>query len=287
MRGLVFWVEGNLSTASELWQEPLRLLCEALSEYLPVWLLRYYQHSSTPAYEMAVWDGQGREITFWGAWPSTQLCQVVESFWQAEAFVPTTIVNIASSKAKCPTRWKRRFKAVIGDFFSAAGRQWPHSGLPQVPLSGSNRLLLPVNTHSIEAAYNLGKRLLEAKWSLLFTGPAAESTPLRKLHSRYPKHVAIYLGLSWLDVESLLDTCQAVILPAAQPLLLALAWNKPVFYPGPLPWDAPGLYPYESIEDLLARLHTSQLPTPSPPTPTQLAPQWLTWFKNLSQDYIS
>lgn len=96
--------------------------------------------------------------------------------------------------------------------------------------------------------------------------PSSRKHPLRKLHSRHPKHVAIYLGLSWLDVESLLDTCQAVILPAAQPLLLALAWSKPVFYPDPLPWDAPGLYPYESIENLLARLHTSQLATPSPHT---------------------
>lgn len=117
MRGLVFWVEGSLSTASELWQEPLRLLGEALSEYLPVWLLRYYRHSSAPAYEMAVWDGQGREITFWGAWPTTQLYQIVESLWQAEAFVPTTIVNIASSETKYPTRWKRRFRTVIVDFF--------------------------------------------------------------------------------------------------------------------------------------------------------------------------
>jgi len=284
MKGLLFWVEGNLGRAFELWQEPLNLLCEALSEHLPVWLLRYYQHPSTPAYEMVIWDGRGREITFWGAWPGKQLCHVVETLWEAEGFVPTAIVSITPSHTKCLTRWKSRFKAAIIDFLSAEGGRWPHSGFPQLSLSNANRLLIPIDNHSLKAARNLGKGLIEAGWAPLFVGWAAAITPLRQLHSHYPKHVTLHLGLPWLDVESLLDTCQAVVLPAAQPLLLALPWGKPVFYPGPVPWDAPGLYPYESVANLIKRLQEGKL-VPSPcPTSSQIAQLWAKWFATLSQE---
>jgi len=288
MKGLVFWVEANLGSASELWQDPLRLLSEALSEHLPLWLIRFYRHHSAPAYEMAIWNGRGREITFWGNWSSSRLSQVVEAFWQAEEFMPAAIVHIASQKTECPARWKRRFKSVMVDFLSAAGRpQWPHSGLPQVPIAGKNRLLIPVNSYNLKTAHELGRHLLGAGWSLLFTGWAAETTLLRRLHSHHPRHVTIYLGLSWLDIESLLDTCQAVVLPTAQPLLLALPWGKPVFYPGLLPWDAPGLHPYEGVEDLLAHLPTRKLPYAAPPTPAQIAAQWVKWLEKLSQDPLS
>jgi len=282
MRGLVFWVEGPVGIAFELWQEPLHLLSEAISERLPVWLLRYYRSETTPAYEMEIWDSRGRTITFWGAWKSKKILHFVESYWQAEGFIPGVIVKVSAPLTSFLVRWKKRFRIPVVDFGSGEGLcRWPHSGLPRVHRAEAKRLLLPLNRSSSEAAHRIGSFLLERGWSVLFTGWAQESTSFRRLHSQYPHRVGIYLGLSWLDVESLLEGCWAVILPAPIPSLLGLGWGRPVFYPGALPWEGPGLYTYQGVEELLASLRGAQL-TPTPLfSPAQLASRWIEWYESL------
>ncbi len=284
MKGLVFWVEGPIGTNQELWQEPLRLLCEALSETFPLWLLRWHWNNTSPTYEMNIWNGRGREITFWGAWKSKDIVRQITQYWQLEGFWPTIIVKVSSWKANPLLYWKKRFRIPVVELFSGEGViiNWPHSGLRQGPVSGANRLLIPVDAASADMAYRIGGALLEKGWSILFTGWARRVTPFRQLHSRHPQQVSIHLGLSWLEVESLLDTCKAVVLPAPRPLLLALGWGIPVFYPGMAPWESEGVYAYNGLEDLSMLAKRTDLFIVPRKTAPEIASDWTKRYEALS-----
>lgn len=284
MKGLVFWVEGSIGTDQELWQEPLRWLCEALSETFPLWLLRWYWSPTVPTYEMDIWDGRGREVTFWGAWKSKDILRYLTQYWNLEDFMPIIIVKVSSWRAFPLLYWKKRFRIPVVEFFSGEGGtgHWPHSGLRQEPISGAERLLIPVDASSADMAYRIGSALIERGWSVLFTGWARGVTPFRQLHSRYPRQVSIHLGLSWLEVESLLDTCKAVVLPAPRPLLLALGWGMPIFYPGNVPWKSEGVYAYNDLEGLSALARRTDLSIPPRKTALELVSDWRAWYEPLS-----
>ncbi len=287
MKGLVFWTEGPAGMAEELWQEPLRFFCEALSETFPVWLLRWYWNHTVPAYHMEIWDARGREITFWGTWKSQEIAHLLTHYWHIEGFMPVMIVRVCSQKTQPLLYWKKHFRIPTVELFSAEGiRHWPHSGLGQEPVSGTKRLLIPLDAGSAEKAYQIGSVLLERGWSILFVGWARSVTPFRYLHSRYPKQVAIYLGLSWLELEGLMDTCKAVVLPAPRPLLMALGWGMPVFYPGPPPWEAEGVYSYNTPEELLSLLARPDLSASAQKTPAEIASAWIREYEGISTRLI-
>jgi len=283
MRGLIFWVEGPVGMDQELWQEPLRLLCEALSETSPLWLLRWHWNDTTPTYEMDIWDGRGREVTFWGAWKTKEIFRHLTHYWHLEDFTPTIIVKVFSWSSHPLLYWKKRLRIPVVELFSGEGiRNWPHSGLRQEPVSGAKRLLIPVDPGSADAAYDVGSALIEKGWSILFTGWARTVTPFRRLHSRHPERVSIHLGLSWLEVESLLDTCRAVVLPAPRPLLLALGWGMPVFYPGTAPWRSEEVYTYNDLEELSTLAKGANLSTTLQKTAPEIASDCIKWWEALS-----
>ena len=283
MRGLVFWVDGPVGTHQELWQEPLRLLCEALSETFPLWLLRWHWNDTTPTYEMDIWDGRGREITFWGTWKNKEIVRHLTHYWELEGFIPTIIVKVFSCRSYPLLYWKKRFRIPVVEFFSAEGiGHWPHSGLRHEPIPGTRRLLIPVDAASADAASRMGSALIEKGWSILFTGWARRVTPLRQLHSRHPQRVSIHLGLSWLELESLLDTCKAVVLPVPRPLLMALGWGMPVFCPEPAPWGSEGVYTYNNLEDLLALATKGNLSITPRKTAPEIVSEWVRWYETIS-----
>ncbi len=283
MKGLVFWVEGPIHTAWELWQEPLRMLCEALSESLPIWLVQWHSHTTAPAYQMAIWNGYGREIIFEGAWKSRKIIRLLSDYWYMEEFRPALIVHVYAEGASLVSRLKKRFGAPVMEL-SDRMRWWPYSGFSSELAAEWRRLVIPVDGKSQQAAYRIGSAALEKGWSVLFTGWAWAVTPFRRLHSRYAERVSIHFGLSWMELEGLLGRCKAVVLPSSRPLVFALGWGLPVFYPGPLPWEMVGAYSYSSLDELWTFLAQHDLSAIPQRTLPEIVAEWIRWYDTTEKD---
>ncbi len=269
MKGLAWLLPADLATHADLAAEPMFYLAQALSAHVPIWTISWHPLPVAPGYHLRFWDAQGRGIVFWGQWPLSKLRTEIETYWQMEGFVPQVVLSTAWG-GRLVHRWQQRFGARVIEWGRDLAFQLPGTGLGErSPASRQGSIAIPAEPFTINASLQLAADLLAAQQNVLLVGHALSATPFRNFAHAHLHRVKLALGLSWSEIESVLDQAKVVALASPSPLLARLSWGRVVAYPEPI--DLPGAFHYESVAALLEMLKGSELPSPVYLAPSEAA----------------
>ncbi|MCX7606368.1 MAG: hypothetical protein N2170_03755 [Bacteroidia bacterium] len=208
---VVWLLPAHETTHYELMGEVYAHALRSLSEKIPIWGVswNFSWPTSRRGYALSIWNGYGRQIGFWGKWRLRQMRREVEKMWREEGFVPHIIqLSSAPWAPSLAEIWKRRFSASISPPLPSLSRsdeelpfRLPTTGLPEDERPIPKTVCLFVSqTAAVEAAY-IAEILALEKYVVYIVGTPIESTPLRNSVHRFPYHIRLRLGLSWIETE--------------------------------------------------------------------------------------